>query len=531
MVLETTFHTDTGVVRVIDCMPIRKRAVELVRVVECVSGRVPMQMDARFRFDYGSTLPWVVERDGRLHATAGPNTVVLTTPVAIEGAGHSTVAAFVVEEGERVPFVLTWHPSHEPAPRPTDAERALRSTTTWWRRWSRRCAYDGIARDLVVRSLITLKALTYAPTGGIVAAATTSLPEWIGSVRNWDYRYCWLRDSVLTLDALIVGGYHREAIAWRNWLLRAACGDPADLQIMYGVAGERRLDEFVLDWLPGYEGSAPVRVGNAASGQFQLDVFGEVLGSLALMRAWAPDEVDADSWAFEVAVLEYLEGAWHEPDDGLWEVRGERQHFTASKVMAWAAFASAVQVGCAVPPRGSRRSLAGNPRRDPRRGVRRGLRPGARCLHPGVRVAPARRVSAVHPAHRLPAGDRPAGGRARLPRSSASSSTTASLLRYRTDETDDGLPRGEGVFLACSFWLVDVYMMQGREDEARALFDRLAALANDVGLYAEEYDPTAKRQLGNFPQAFTHLALVRAAAKLSNVDLSMHWPRHPVENA
>ena len=529
LVLETTFHTDTGVARVIDCMPIRKRAVELVRVVECVEGRVPMQMDARFRFDYGSALPWVVERDGRLHATAGPNTVVLTTPIEVEGAGHSTVASFVVEEGERVPFVLTWHPSHESAPRPTDAERALRVTTSWWRRWSRHCAYEGIASELVIRSLITLKALTYAPTGGIVAAATTSLPEWIGGVRNWDYRYCWLRDSVLTLDALIIGGFHREAIAWRNWLLRAACGDPAELQIMYGVAGERRLAEFVLDWLPGYEGSAPVRVGNAASGQFQLDVYGEVLGSLALMRAWAPDEIDTESWAFEVAVLEYLESVWHEPDDGLWEVRGERQHFTASKVMAWAAFASAVTSAAEF-------RLEGPIERwrqirdeihaevcaegyDPELGAFTQAY-GSRQLDASALFIPLTGF--------LPATDhRVISTVAALERELLHDGL---LLRYNTDDTDDGLPRGEGVFLACSFWLVDVYMLQGREEEARALFDRLAAVANDLGLYAEEYDPTTKRQLGNFPQAFTHLALVRAAAKLSKVDLVRRWPRNPAAN-
>ncbi|MGH9034058.1 MAG: glycoside hydrolase family 15 protein, partial [Acidimicrobiia bacterium] len=345
LVLETTFHTETGVVRICDCMPIRRRTVDMVRVVEGVSGRVPMHMDLRIRFDYGSVLPWVVRRDGRLHATAGPNAVVLSTPATVEGAGESTVADFVVTESERIPFVMTWYPSNEDAPRQSDGNRALSNTTTWWRRWSKQCTYQGEARDLVMRSLITLKALTYAPTGGIAAAPTTSLPEWIGSVRNWDYRYGWLRDSVLTLYALITAGYHEEAIAWRDWLLRAATGDPSKLQIMYGLAGERRLSEFELDWLPGYEGSAPVRVGNAASGQFQLDVYGEVLGSLAFMRdsIATPGAGDDESWALEVALLEFLEGAWHQPDDGLWEMRGDRQHFTASKVMAWLAFASAVR--------------------------------------------------------------------------------------------------------------------------------------------------------------------------------------------
>lgn len=312
LVLETTFHTDGGVVRVIDCMPIRDKSVDVVRVIEGISGRVPVHMDLRMRFDYGSILPWVTRADGRLHATAGPDSMVLSTPAPIEGAGPATVADFVIGEGDSVPFVLSWYPSNETAPRARGGKDAVARTAAWWTRWSKRCTYRGARRELVMRSLITLNALRYAPTGGIVAAATTSLPEWIGSVRNWDYRYCWLRDSVLTLFALIRGGFDKEALAWRDWLLRAAAGDPSRLQIMYGISGERRLDEYEVGWLPGYDGSAPVRVGNAASGQFQLDVYGETLASLAITRVLAPKKAGsagtADaSWNLELALLDFLE--------------------------------------------------------------------------------------------------------------------------------------------------------------------------------------------------------------------------------
>ncbi len=514
LVLETTFHTDSGVVRVIDCMPIRKRYVNLVRVVEGVSGRVPMHMDLRIRFGYGSVLPWVVQRDGRLHATSGPNALVLATPIGTAGAGDATVADFVVSASERVPFVLTWHPSYERAPASIDADRAIGATAAWWRRWSKQCTFEAPLRDAVLRSLITLKALTFAQTGGIVAAPTTSLPEWIGSVRNWDYRFCWLRDSVLALDALMAAGFHDEAIAWRNWLLRAASGDPAKLQIMYGLGGERHLDEWELDWLPGYEGSAPVRVGNAASGQFQLDVYGEVLGSLALMRSIVPELGVDDSWPFELALLDFLDEAWHEPDDGLWETRGGRQHFTASKVAAWVAFDSAVRSA-------ERFQLPGPVERwrSVRDAIhaevcREGFDPelGSFTQAYGSRQLDAS-LLAIPMVGFLPATDpRVEGTVTAIERELLHGEL---VLRYRTEHVDDGLPPGEGVFLACSFWLVDVYVQQGRLKEARALFDRLTGLANDVGLLAEEYDPAAQRQLGNFPQAFTHLALVRAAANLA----------------
>jgi GH15 family glucan-1,4-alpha-glucosidase len=522
LVLETTFHTDDGVVRIVDCMPIRGKTVDIVRIVEGVSGRVPIHMDLRMRFDYGSNLPWVTDLDGRMHATAGPDSMVLTTDAPTEGAGHSTVSDFVVGEGDRVPFVLAWHPSHEEAPITHDGLGAVKHTDAWWRRWAKQCTYRGESPELVMRSLITLKALTYAPTGGIVAASTTSLPEWIGSVRNWDYRFCWLRDSVLTLFALMTGGYTEEALAWRDWLLRAAAGDPAKLQIMYGIGGERRLDEYEVPWLPGYEGSAPVHIGNAASGQFQLDVYGETLASLSIMRGIAPPGqagaagTEDEAWKLEIALLDFLEGAWQHPDDGLWEMRGDRQHFTHSKVMAWLGFASAVQsaVRFDLPApldrwRASRDEIHAqvcNEGYDADMGSFTQAY-GSKKLDAALLQIPATGF--------LPATD---------PRMVA---TVAAIerdllqdgfvLRYRSESGDDGLPPGEGAFLPCSFWLTSCYVAQGRSDDARLLFDKLTGIANDVGLFSEEYDPAAKRQLGNTPQAFTHLAFVRAAAAMSHL--------------
>jgi GH15 family glucan-1,4-alpha-glucosidase len=521
LVLETTFHTDDGVVRVVDCMPIRSRDVDVVRLVEGVSGRVPMHMDLRIRFDYGSISPWVVERDGSLHATAGPDAMFLTTPIAVERAGEANVANFVVSAGETVPFVLTWYSSHERPQRSGDAERLVRDTTAWWTRWSRQCVYTGAPRDLVMRSLITLKALTYAPTGGIVAAATTGLPEWVGSVRNWDYRYCWLRDSVLTLLALMTGGYNEEATAWRDWLLRAAAGDPSDLQIMYGLHGERRLTEFELDWLPGFEDSTPVRVGNAASGQFQLDVYGETLASLYLLRVVAPAAIPtADSWPLETALLEFLEGAWQHPDDGLWEMRGERQHFTHSKVMAWLAFDCAIrsveQFKLAGPvdrwraARDEIHQLVCSEGFDPELNSFTQTF-GSKQLDGALLQIP---LTGFLP----PTDDRVKGTVDAIERELM---PDGFVLRYRTDAADDGLPPGEGVFLPCSFWLVDNYALQGRTREAHQLFDRLTGLANDVGLFSEEYDPVAKRQLGNTPQAFTHLTHVQAVRLLTGGGASL----------
>ncbi len=513
LVLETTFHTDDGVVRMIDFMPIRRRAVEVVRIVEGISGRVPMHMDLRARFDYGNVIPWVRTLDGQLRATAGPNALVLTSPIHYHGAGYSTVADFVVEAGSKVPFVLAWYPSHEDPPRPGDAIRLFHDTVGWWNRWVKAATCGEETGELIMRSLITLKALTYAPTGGIVAAPTTSLPEWIGSVRNWDYRYCWLRDSVLTLGALMVGGYHAEAHAWRDWLLRAAAGEPSKLQIMYSVTGERRLTEYEVPWLPGYEDSAPVRVGNAASDQFQLDVYGETLASLHLMRVLFPpgdDDGTAGSWPFETALLEFLEGAWHQPDEGIWEVRGGRQHFTQSKVMAWLAFSCAVQSAeqfdLPAPLDRWRQTRDDIHALVCDEGFNADIGSFTQAL--GSTQLDAALLQLPMVGFLPPTDERIVGTVAAIERELL---RDGFVLRYRSETVNDGLPPGEGVFLPCSFWLVDNYVLQGRMVEARRLFDRLAGLTNDVGLFSEEYDPHAGRQLGNTPQAFTHLAYVQAA--------------------
>ena len=528
LVLETIFHTDDGDVKITDCMPIRTSSVDVVRIVEGLSGRVPMHMDLRVRFDYGSVIPWLEHIRGELRAVAGPDAVVLRTPVDTHGANNSTVADFIVEAGDKVPFVLAHHPSHEPPPRAADPLRTLKETIRWWHAWSSQCTYEGEWRDEVMRSLITLKALTYAPTGGIVAAPTTSLPEWIGSVRNWDYRYCWLRDATLTLFSLTVGGYTEEALAWRDWLIRAIAGEPEDLQIMYGVAGERRLSEFDVDWLPGYEGSAPVRVGNAASEQFQLDVYGEVLATLYRTRRRMGDiGTHHDSWDLEKALLASLEGRWRQPDDGIWEVRGQRQHFVHSKVMAWLAFDRAVR-------NVSEFGLDGPAKRwakvrdeihaqvcaegfDPELGAFTQAY-GSKQLDASVLMAPLVGF--------LPGDDpRMVGTVKAIERELMHDGY---VMRYKTQPGGevDGLPEGEGAFLPCSFWLADCYANMGREDDARALFERLIGLSNDVGLLAEEYDPAARRQLGNFPQAFTHICLVNTAAHLSRGGSAPSDPAH-----
>jgi GH15 family glucan-1,4-alpha-glucosidase len=523
LVLETTFHTDDGVVTITDCMPIRGHTVDIVRVVHGVSGRVPMHMDLTIRFDYGSIVPWVGRSDeGDLRAVAGPDAMVLRTPVRTHGAGKATVADFVVEEGETVPFVLAYHESHDPVPRPLNAERALKENARWWRHWSGQCTYDGQWRDAVMRSLITLKALTFAPTGGIVAAPTTSLPEWIGSVRNWDYRFCWLRDASLTLFALTIGGYTEEALCWRDWLLRAVAGDPEDLQIMYGAAGERRLTEYALDWLPGYEASAPVRVGNAASEQFQLDVYGEVLGTLYRTRRLIPDAGGhRDSWDLETALLTALEDLWRRPDEGIWEVRGPRQHFVHSKVMAWLAFDRAVlgieQFGLDGPVDRWREIRDEIHEQICAEGFDRQLGAftqsyGSKRLDAAVLMMPLIGF--------LPGSDERIQGTVRaIERNLIKDGFVA---RYETspDGAVDGLPAGEGAFLPCSFWLADNLAFVGRQDDAVALFERLLGLANDVGLLAEEYDGSGNgRQLGNFPQAFTHVCLVVTAAHLSSTTM------------
>jgi GH15 family glucan-1,4-alpha-glucosidase len=523
LVLETEFDTPEGSVRIIDFMPIRDKTVDVIRIVEGLHGHVPMQMHLTIRFDYGQTIPWVHDIGHALAAVAGPDALVLRTPVETRGAGHSTVAEFTVHRGQRVPFVLAWYPSHEEIPRAVNATWALERTESWWHKWSKKSTYDGEWSEAVQRSTITLKALTYAPTGGIVAAPTTSLPEWIGSVRNWDYRFCWLRDATFTLLALIHAGYEDEAGAWRQWLLRAAAGEPTDLQIMYGPAGERRLTEWEVPWLPGYEGSKPVRVGNAASEQFQLDVYGEVADALYQSRRGAVAENDVNAWDLAVALLEFLEDAWKQPDDGIWEVRGPRQHFTHSKVMAWVAFDRAVR---SVEEHGLDGPV------DQWRAARDEIH--AQVCDRGYDASLGSFVQSYGSAQLdaslllvplvgfLPADDpRVAGTIAAVERELVEDGF---VLRYRTHADGvDGLPPGEGVFLPCSFWLVDCYELIGRHDDAHRLFERLVGLANDVGLLSEEYDPRAERLVGNFPQAFTHLALVNTAFNvLPHVPSPMH---------
>jgi len=517
LVLETEIVTSGGAVRVIDCMPVRDEAPDVVRVVEGLSGRVAMRMELVVRFDYGSIVPWVRRQDGALQLIAGPDALELRTPVAIRGQERTTVAEFEVAAGDRVPFVLTWHPSHLPPPAAVDAGRAVDDTDAWWQEWSSRCATPDSHRQVVQRSLITLKALTFAPTGGLVAAPTTSLPEDLGRERNWDYRYCWLRDATFSLYALMLAGYDAEAAAWREWLLRAVAGAPEQLQIMYGPAGERRLDERTLDWLPGYEASTPVRVGNAASGQFQLDVYGEVMDCLhQARRAGVPD--DASAWDLQKAIMDFLEGVWREPDEGIWEVRGPRRHFTHSKVMAWAAADRAVkaveQGGLDGPADRWRRLRADIHAEVCAQGYDADRHTFTQSFGRPELDASLLMIPMVG---FLPAGDeRVVGTVAAI---EAQLCDDGFVRRYAGGTGEiDGLTGGEGAFLPCTFWLADNLLLQGRHDEGRALFDRLTGLANDVGLLAEEYDPGRQRLVGNFPQAFTHVALVNTAHNLALPD-------------
>jgi GH15 family glucan-1,4-alpha-glucosidase len=520
LVLETTWQTEDGsVARVLDFMPPRGKAPDIARLVEGVKGRVEFRSELTIRFDYGRIVPWVRKRtheeDTRV-AIAGPDALCFRTPAPTRGEDLRTISEFQVDEGERVPFVLTWFPSHEDTPEAIDPEQALAETESYWRWWSEACPLDLPAEwaALVRRSLIVLKALTYGPTGGIVAAPTTSLPEWIGSVRNWDYRYCWLRDATLTLLALLHCGHGAEAAAWRRWLLRAIAGDPADVQIMYGVGGERRLTEFEVPWLAGYEGSAPVRVGNAASEQLQLDVYGEVVDCLYQARVHGV-AYDANAWRIQLALLDHLEDAWREPDDGIWEIRGEHRHFVHSKAMAWVAFDRAVRTieehGLDGPVDRWRTVRDEIHNEVCARGFdeRRGSFTqsyDSQELDASLLLLPLVGF--------LPASDPRIRGT--IEAVERELLQDGFVLRYRTHAAGvDGLPPGGGVFLPCSFWLVDCYELLGRHDDAHELFGRLVALSNDVGLLAEEYDPRAGRLLGNFPQAFTHLALVNTAFNLA----------------
>ena len=515
LILQTEWEPPDGSVRVTDFMPPRDEVVDLVRIVECLSGSVRMRGELVLRFDYGHVVPWV-RRDKRgIRAVAGPDAAYLFTRAPLRGENMRTISDFTVRAGERMPFVLTWTPSHLPRPSPVNPETALQDTRDFWTEWSGRSQAAGPYREAVQRSLITLKALTYAPTGGIVAAPTTSLPEQIGGPRNWDYRYCWLRDATLTLQSLLAAGYTDEATAWREWLLRAVAGDPAELQIMYGITGKRRLPETELPWLAGYESSSPVRTGNGAAGQLQLDVWGEVLDGLSLTRnalLTGPGDTD-DSWDLQVALMEHLEGAWDQPDNGLWEMRGRRRHFTHSKVMAWVAADRMVHAirGSGLPGPADRwAALAATIHAEVMaRGFNARLNTFVQSydgteLDASLLLIP--RVGFLPPDDSRVIGTIEAIQR-ELTRDGF-------VLRYRSEGSEDGLPGGEGVFLACSFWLVDALHGAGRHDEAVTLFERLLALRNDVGLLSEEWDPGASRQLGNTPQAFSHFALVNSALQL-----------------
>ena len=512
LVLETEIETADGAVRLIDFMPPRGENPDIVRIVEGLRGRVRMKMDLIIRFGYGHIIPWVRKRDGDLEVIAGPDALVLRTPVETHGEDLTTVADFTVRQGERVPFVLTWFPSHEKPARAIDPEHALEETVAYWEEWSGKCKPQGEWHEAVLRSLITLKGLTYAPTGGIVAAATTSLPEEIGGVRNWDYRICWLRDATFTLYSLMSAGYLEEARAWREWLIRAIAGSASQMQIMYGVQGERRLDEYEIPWLAGYENSKPVRIGNAASEQFQLDVYGEILAVnyVAHRAGIANNEAD---WHLQIQLMKFLETKWREPDEGIWEVRGGRKQFTHSKMMAWVAFDRAVKLVESCDCRAGEHLERWREVRDEihREVCERGYNAkkkaftqiyGSEELDASLLMMPLMEFLPIE-------DERVVGTIEAIQRELM---WDGFVLRYRPEESGvDGLPGGEGVFLPCSFWLADCLHLMGRTEEARDLFQRLLDLRNDLGLLSEEYHPVAKRQLGNFPQAFTHVALVNTA--------------------
>ena len=512
LVLETEWETATGLARVTDFMPLSTSHPDVIRLVHGIKGTVDMEMDLVVRFDYGRLVPWARKVGGDLVFISGPDSLVLRTNLPTHGEDATTKSEFTISEGQFESFVLSWSPSFEPTREPPHAGGALEATVDWWHGWCSRMQYKGRWRDEVRDSLMVLKALTYAPTGGIVAAPTTSLPEQIGGVRNWDYRYCWLRDAAFTLWALNIGGFMEEARAWRNWLLHVAAGDPNQLQVLYAVTGESHLIEQTLDWLPGYEGSAPVRIGNAAVGQFQLDVYGEVLDALHLGRIMGM-EYDPQAWALQRHLVQFVIDHWREPDEGLWEVRGPRQHFTHSKVMAWVALDRAVR---AIEKFGREGPL------EDWRKVRQEIQDDV--LANGFDAQRNTFVQAygrpeldasllmIPLVHFLPATDpRMKGTIAAI---KAELMRDGFVMRYKTDETNDGLPPGEGTFLPCTFWLVDNLALIGEIEEATEIFERLLALRNDVGLLSEEWHHEDKRQVGNFPQALTHVGLVNSAYNL-----------------
>ncbi len=516
LVLETTFETEEGgAVTLVDCMPLQVPRPVLVRLVRGERGQVRMRTRVIIRFDYGHIIPWVrrLEEGGGLFATAGPDALRLRTEVELRGEEMTTVGDFTVSAGQQVPFTLTWYPSNEKPPDYIDPQQAVRQTDQWWHNWAHCCPHQSEWREAVIRSLITLKALTYAPTGGVVAAATTSLPEQLGGVRNWDYRFCWLRDATFTLYALLTAGHTDEAREWRQWLLRAVAGSPAETQIMYGIAGERRLTELELDWLAGYEGAKPVRIGNAAHGQFQLDVYGEVLDAMYQCRRVGL-KPDPAAWNVEKALAEFVESAWERPDEGIWEVRGPRRHFVHSKVMAWVALDRAIKSIKHFGMKGPIdrwRKVRGTIHKEV---CREGFDPelgsfvqyyGAKQLDASLLMIPLVGF--------LPASDPRVAGTVEAIQKHLM--RDGFVQRYPTASNVDGLPAGEGAFLACTFWLADNLYLLGRNGEAGEIFERLLGLRNDVGLLSEEFDPKACRLVGNFPQAFSHVGLINTAHNLA----------------
>jgi GH15 family glucan-1,4-alpha-glucosidase len=515
LILETRFETAGGVVAVIDFMPPRGKASDIVRLVRGVSGRVALRMELVIRFGFGIDIPWVKRTDdGALLAIGGPDMTVLRTPVQTRGENMTTVADFEVGEGETVPFVLTYGPSHLTLPEPINPAQALQDTEDFWTEWSSHCTYEGDCRDLVMRSLITLKALTFDPTGGIVAAPTTSLPEKLGGARNWDYRFCWLRDATFTLLALMNAGYTEEASSWHSWLLRAVAGAPANMQIMYGIMGHRRLLEWEAGWLPGYEGALPVRIGNAAHAQLQLDVYGELIDAFHQARV-AKLKLDDGSWDLECAVLDHLAEVWNEPDNGIWERRGPGKHYVSSKVMTWVGFdraiKSAEQFGFKAPLDRWRELRDTIHREVCEKGFDRTQNTfvesyGSHLLDASILLLPSVGF--------LPGSDPRVRGT--LEAIEKYMMRDGFVLRHDPREVSDEIQPIEGAFLACSLWLADAYVLAGEIAKAQAIFDRVVGIANDLGLLAEEYDSGVGRQTGNFPQALTHIALINTAHNLSD---------------